>query len=398
MKKFIAFVLIATMLLGLAACGAINETEVSILWSDLSYNEDGSIAMVPNSLINAIERAMYIENINYTHYDGNNDQPTQYKQATDALNAGCAALVVELVDPACAGLIMEAAKEKGVPVIFINANISATVPTYDKAFSILADEDSIGKVQGEQIAASLIQAKKDTYVLNPDLDRNRDGIISCLTIGDVSTVVESINIALQKVMLPDLVIAAEAEDASVVEGLTEGIYKYTEKKLFGEKETEISLLDATNGTAAELIITADDATAQNVLVALQAKGFNKDRLTTHFINLYTVGNTADYKALVLKGRPAGEHKDDNVQEYFKSMQYIVDLRNVEEDDLDAMIYTTTDIIGNGRISGTTVKDYDSIAIAVSTVLRNLLKGNEAFEGINLNYIDGIVVEIPYTTN
>ena len=88
MKKFIAFVLIATMLLGLAACGAINETEVSILWSDLSYNEDGSIAMVPNSLINAIERAMYIENINYTHYDGNNDQPTQFKQATDALNAG----------------------------------------------------------------------------------------------------------------------------------------------------------------------------------------------------------------------------------------------------------------------------------------------------------------------
>ena len=59
MKKWIAMLLLAAMMLSLAACGKVNDSPVAILWSG-----DGEVK-VPNSLINSMERAMYIENIRY---------------------------------------------------------------------------------------------------------------------------------------------------------------------------------------------------------------------------------------------------------------------------------------------------------------------------------------------
>ena len=123
MKKLIAMLLVAVLAMSFAACGTINETEVSILWSG-----DG-IVHLPNSLINAVERAMFIESISYAHYGANGDQVEQTKQANAALNAGCSALVVELVDVAAAQEIVDAAKAKNVPVVFMNCNIEYSIFT-----------------------------------------------------------------------------------------------------------------------------------------------------------------------------------------------------------------------------------------------------------------------------
>lgn len=367
MKKLIAITLIAVMVLGLAACGTINKAEVSVLWSG-----DG-IVKVPDSLINAMERAMYIENISYKHYGSNGDQAAQTKQAQDALNAGCAALVVELVDVSAAQTIVDAAKAKNVPVIFFNCAVEeAVASSYEKCIVIDTDADSLAKVYGDLIATSLYTEKKGKVTLN--YDRNADGKISYAGFGEVAATVEVINAALTAKGLA----ALEAVSGDSVDAV---IGSFTEES-----------------AAAELIITTDDTTAQSVLVALQGKGYNKDRLSTHCIPVFTVGNTADYKALVLADRPEGAHDADNVQEYFKSKQYLVDLRTVEEKDLDAMIYTTTDIISDGRLAGTAVEDYDSIAVAVAAVLRNLLKGNETFKDIAADQVVGTwAVKIPYTT-
>ena len=146
MKKIIAMLLIAVMVMSFAACGSVNDTEVSILWSG-----DG-VVHVPNSLINAMERAMYIDHIEYAHYGANGSQETQTKQANDALNAGCAALVVELVDASAAQTIVDAAKAKNVPVIFMNTPVDeAVVKSYDKCVSVVSDSDSVGDVLGGKI-------------------------------------------------------------------------------------------------------------------------------------------------------------------------------------------------------------------------------------------------------
>lgn len=371
MKKWIAIVLIAVMLMGLAACGTINDTEVAILWSG-----DG-VVRVPNSLINTMERAMYIENIAYSHYGANGDQAAQTVQANEALSSGCAALMVELVDAAAAQEILDAAKAKNVPVIFFNCEVEeAVISGYDKCALVNTDLDSLAGVYADLVGASLIKEEKDrsskevTYSLVESADRNEDGSITYLAIGDVSGVVDTFNAKLAEAGLPALIAAGAVDSAEAVDALTESSYVNADKKEMGLLSHE--------GVSIDLILTADDATAQNVLVALQAKGYNKDRLTTHCIPVYTVGNTADYKALVLTGRPLGAHKDDNVQEYYKSMQYIVDLRNVEEEALDVMLYTTGDVIGDGRLAGAVVEDYDAISVAAAELLSSMLR-NEAIE-------------------
>lgn len=375
MKKLIAFALAAVMLLGLAACGTINKTDVAILWSG-----DG-IVHVPNSLINTMERAMYIENIAYAHYGANGDQAAQTAQAKEALDGGCAALAVELVDAAAAQEILDLAKAKNVPVVFFNCNVDeAIVAGYDKCAVVNTDPETFDTVYAKLLFGNLATEKKDVYSANKAADRNEDGTIVYLAIGDVSGAVEALNAELTKVGLDALVAAGTVEGAEVIASLTESSYTNEAKKEMGLLSYE--------GQAIDLILTADDATAQDVLVALQTLGYNRDRLTTHCIPVYTAGNTADYKALVLADRPEGDHKDDAVQEYFKSMQYIVDLRGVDPEDLDSMIYTTGDIIGNGRLAGAVVEDYDATSVAVAGLLRAMLQGEA---------LDSQVSKVSYTT-
>ncbi len=353
MKKLIAFLLAAVMVMSFTACGTVNGSDVAILWSG-----DG-VVKVPNSLINSMERAMYIVNISYKHYGANGDQVTQTQQALDALNAGCAALVVELVDPAAAQEIIDAANAKNVPVIFFHCNVNAS----GKYMNVYTDTSSLPQVQSKQIMEALVDAKKNA--LQKDADRNGDQKITYAVFGEAAATVDAINAALAEKSLAPM----EAYAAESLEVLAAA---YTEEK-----------------APVDLIITDNDATAQELLVALQAKGYNKDRLKTHLTPIYTVGDTADYKALVLSGRPAGGHTDDNVQEYFKSMQYLLDLRTVEESKLDALICTTSNIIGNGRIAGTALEDYDAIAMNVATLLSNIFNGSFEIEGPSS-------MSVPYT--
>ena len=181
MKKLFAILLISVMLLGLAACGSINKTEVSILWSG-----DG-VVRVPNSLINSMERSMYMENIQYKHYGANGDQGAQTAQAKSALEAGCAALAIELVDTSAAQEILDAAKAKNIPVVFFNCQVDpAIVTTYAKAVCIYSDTETISEIQSKQIFDTIVTEKKKIFSFNEDIDRNEDKKITYLGIGDVA--------------------------------------------------------------------------------------------------------------------------------------------------------------------------------------------------------------------
>lgn len=393
MKKLIAIALIAVMVLGLAACGAVNETDVYILWSG-----EGKV-LVPNSLINAMERAMYIENISYQHQGAQGDQAVQTKQANEALNAGCAALVVELVDPAAAQEILDAAKAKNVPVIFFNCEVDeALIAGYDKAAYIVSDAASIPQVQSEQLLKALTKEKKDVYTLNEDADRNEDGKITYLAIGDVTATTEALGTALTEKGLDILQPAAEGADVSFIAGL---------RVVEGENDKDLAQLTTAEGTAIDLIITGDDATAKDVLLALQAHGFNAGKLKTHCIPIYTVGNDFDYKAFVMESMPAAPHaldtenkaEIDAMNKWWKENQEVAawkdanaticSLYSANWDELNEFLYNTTDVIGAGRLAGTAMEDYDAIAAAVASTVRNLLTGQA---------VEAPVSKIPYTVS
>lgn len=314
MKKIIAIILAAVMLLGLAACGSLNKTDVAILWSG-----DG-IVKVPNSLINSMERAMYIESISYTHYGANGDASSQIGQAETAVVNGCSALVVELVDSAFAQSFVDLAMGKNIPVVFFNCQVDeAVLESYDKCAVVSTDVESVDEVQGKMVADHLLE--------NFDkLDRNQDGKISYAPMGEVD--VAPINTAL------------EAAEKSALEAVADEVSSLDE--VLADRSDEA-------GNMVELVITASDEKALEALKALQALGFNDTRLNTHCIPLFTVGADADATAFT-------------------------DTSDLTEEDLAVFIYNSLNLVDAGKLAGVTLEDYDAISLAAAAALADLLRG------------------------
>lgn len=362
MKKLFAVLLSVLLLLSLTACGTINDANVAVLWSD------GDHAVSPYSLINSMDRAMYIQNIGYDHYGAKGEQATQLEQAQTALDGGCSALLVEMVEADAAQQIVDMAKAKNVPVIFFNCAVADTVvASYDKCYAVKSDEATITTVQDEMIAEYYKAALKSGFLSKPkDVDRNKDGKLNFVKFGEIETSIKT------------------------------GDKVYEESELVYE---EISLeMKDLDPEKVELIITADDKLAMEALLALQAKDFNTDKLATQFVPIFTVNNEADYKGYVMKDAPteveALEKYIKENKEYFESNRFLVDITAVKAKDIGAMIYTTSNIIDDGRISGTAMADYDAISENVAKLTANLMKGNDAAKGIE--GLENRTLKISYT--
>lgn len=362
MKKLIALALVLVVLASLAACGTVNKTEVSILWKE-------ETVMVPNSLINAVERAMYIENISYAHYYSGNDAAKQLEQAQQAVEAGCAALMVELVDSAAAQSYVELAKSKNIPIVFFGCQVDENhVAGYDKCARVSTAKQSVAESLSEKIIEDIVSEKglfKKTTVLTEGVDRNEDGKISYVLVGDGASIVEAVDTKLTDRGLPKLEQVATVADAEAAKTLLQGTVDGT----YGD-----SGLLTLNDKAVELIITTDDALGLTVLTELQAKGYNKDRLKTHFVSLYTVGSHQDAKSLLNKA-------------------------DYKADEWDALIYTTLEVVDAGLYSGNAMEDYDTIATAAAKCVKNLLKGKEVTKDVEeALVVKERTVAVPYSVS
>ncbi|MBQ4321514.1 MAG: substrate-binding domain-containing protein [Oscillospiraceae bacterium] len=331
MKKLIVILLAAAMLLGLSACGG-SDTAVAVLWSG-SETE----ATLPNTMLNAVERAMYIEKLSYVGYAANGDQAEQTAQAEAAVSEGCAALLVELVDAAAAQTIVDIAKAADIPVVFLNAAIDeAVISSYEKAACVMSDDATLSEVYSEDILA-YVEDHADT------IDRNGDGVISCYAMGDMADVIEAADAAVQESEEDDVNFTLEqAEDMSLKEILENGSDE--------------------DGTMIEMIFTGSDEAALGVLAALQDLDYNTTRLKTHCIPVFTVGADAD------------------------AMMF-ADTSDLKEEELEQMIYTTMNVIDAGQLAGAAMEDMDGMAEAAAKLLKTFMKGKSAEE---------IIVAVPYT--
>lgn len=338
MKKLLAITLALVMVLTLCACGTINDADVAVLWSG-----DNDKALVPNSLINAVDRAMYIENIAYTHYAAGGNAEKQLQQIEEILQAGCAGLLVELVDSSAAEKIVNLAKARGIPVVFFNCAVdSAVAASYDKCAVITTDVTTLAATYGEMIGKAIADnfdtaTQKGKKVVA--FDRNGDGVISYCPVGDVSELVAAADKILIKAGLNKLE-AVEGPDMAAV---------------LAEHNDEHSNM-------IELVITASDESALEVLEALQSIDYNKDRLKTHCIPLFTVGADADASAFT-------------------------DTSQMDEAELEVLIYNAMNLVDAGQMAGTAMEDYDSIAISATEFLRAFIEGET---------VESTAVQVPYT--
>ncbi len=313
MKKFVAIMLAVMMVLSLAACGPINETEVSVLWADLADTK------LHNSLENSMDKAMYVESINYTYYDANGDQAAQTKQAEEVLNKGCAVLMVNLVDTAAAQDIVDMAKAKSVPVVFFGCEVDAAVVSgYDKCVNVYSDHTTAAAVQAEQINDAVNDKKGENLA---KLDKNSDGKITYVVYGsaDVSSVTN---------------LVAYGEPLDVAEAKNAG-------SLVG---------------SAELIITDSDAVALEVLASLQAAGYNATDKTKS-IPLYTIGSRT----------PA--------------MDFTKVDEDLSAEDKAQYVYTISELIAAGSASGAATDNFDSICNSAAAAARSFIKGEAITETI-----------------
>lgn len=356
MKKIISLLLVSVLVLltfCLTGCSSSNDN-VAILWS----GED--TATVPGSLIDCMERSMYTENISYKHYGAKGDAAAQLEQAKTVLNDGCAVLIVELVSNTYAQEIVDAAKEKTVPVVFFNCNVSdEVINSYDKCVLVVPDENTINSVQGLLIADYVKANFKD-------IDKNEDNKITVINCGfsaeDVAEIIAKVN---------EILATDDYKVSRDFLGFT--------NKFNMSVELSDSTFDADSVADYEMLLAIDDTTAYELLVELQKQDYNTDKLKEKFVPIITVGDKFDYKALVLNGRP--ENPDD-YKAYYEANKFLVDLTAAKEEDLDAMIYTTINVIDSGRISGTVIVDNDSVTAAVAKIVKNFISGEDFFQVVS----------------
>ena len=102
--------------------------------------------------------------------DGRDDQNAQNEQIDAFINDGVNVLIINPVDRMASQPIIDKAKEKNIPVVFINREpAEEMLNSYEKAFYVGAKAEESGTEAGELIA--------EYFKKNPDADKNHDGKI-----------------------------------------------------------------------------------------------------------------------------------------------------------------------------------------------------------------------------
>ncbi|AWK50853.1 galactose/glucose ABC transporter substrate-binding protein MglB [Clostridium beijerinckii] len=102
--------------------------------------------------------------------DSQNKQPTQNEQVDTFITKGVNALAVNPVDRTAAGPLIAKAKEKSIPIVFLNREPEkADMDGYDKVWYVGAHAEQSGTQSGEIIS--------DYFKAHPEADKNKDGVV-----------------------------------------------------------------------------------------------------------------------------------------------------------------------------------------------------------------------------
>ena len=110
------------------------------------------------------------EGASITMADGRDDQNVQNEQIDEFIANGVNVLIVNPVDRMTSQGIIDKAKEKNIPVVFINREPTPEMlASYEKAYYVGAKAEESGTQAGELIA--------DYFKSHPEADKNHDGKI-----------------------------------------------------------------------------------------------------------------------------------------------------------------------------------------------------------------------------
>lgn len=340
LKKVLALVLALVMVLALAACGGDDKkkddgsqptdpttpsepsepSEPSGSGTDLSSLNVGvfyyNYSDVYISTVRAeLDKQLDGLGVKYTDYDGNTTQSTQMDQVNTAITNGANLLIVNIVEnssPDAAQNVINAAKEKDIPVIFFNRDFDkSAINSYDKCAFVGTDPAEAGHMQGKMIADYLLANYDAT-------DLNGDGTISYVMFkgqeGNVEAEyrtqfsVEDANTQLTGAGKSEL--AYYAGDGAATKYLVDPNGAWSSAAATNYMDTILAEYSESNNNMIELVICNNDDMAMGAISSLQTAGYNNGSGKT--IPVFGVDAVQNAKDAIAAGSMTGTVAQDAV--------------------------------------------------------------------------------------
>ena len=176
LKGRAASLLLAVLLLAaLTGCRAGEDRKNSALRVGVAlYTQDDTfISTIVQDLERMVQEAESEKDlkINLFTADGRSNQTTQLEQVDRFLAKGCDVLCVNVVDRTAAAVIVDKAKEAGVPVIFFNRQpVAEDIQRWERIYYVGASAQEGGTIQGQIVLDAWTEDQEK-------LDRNGDGVL-----------------------------------------------------------------------------------------------------------------------------------------------------------------------------------------------------------------------------
>ncbi len=253
--------------------------------------------------------------IKYADYDGNTTQSTQMDQVNTAITNGANLLIVNIVEnssPDAAQNVVNAAKEKDIPVIFFNRDFDASViNSYEKCAFVGTDPAEAGHMQGKMIADYLLANYDAT-------DLNGDGAISYVMFkgqeGNVEAEyrtqysVEDANAQLTGAGKAEL--TYYGGDSAASKYLVDPNGAWSSAAATNYMDTILAEYSETNNNMIELVICNNDDMAMGAISSLQTAGYNNGSGKT--IPVFGVDAVQNAKDAIAAGSMTGTVAQDAV--------------------------------------------------------------------------------------
>jgi len=253
--------------------------------------------------------------------DSQNSQPTQNDKVDLFITKGVKALVVNPVDRTAAGVIIDKAMAKDIPVVFLNREpLPEDMKKWDKVYYVGAKAEESGTMSGQLIA--------DYWKSHPDADKNKDGVLQYVMLkGEPGH---------QDAELRTKYSIQAIEDAGIkVEKLQEDTGMWDRVK--GQEKMAAFL--AAHGDKIEAVFANNDDMALGAIEALKANGYFKDN---KFIPVVGVDATAPALQALEEGTLLGTVLNDAKNQGKAAITLASVLAKGEKPSKDNVGYEITD--------------------------------------------------------
>ena len=196
--------------------------------------------------------------------DASNSQRVQNDQIEQMINDGCNVLCVNLADRTEPSEIIDAAKEKDIPIIFFNREpVEEDMRRWDKLYYVGGKAKQSGELQGE-LAADFIK-------VNPQADRNNDGKIQYVILEGEMGHQDAI------IRTESVVESLKANDISL-EKLSYQIANWNR----AQAQTRMMQLIGQYKTNIEMVIANSDSMALGAIDAYEKLGYTESNIPVFF--------------------------------------------------------------------------------------------------------------------